>query len=252
MKNIGSTLKQLREKNGFTRREVAEKLTQYGFNISDKTIYGYESGRSSANADMFLALCKVYKCTDILNTFEDTTNEVLFTNSEWEFMKQYHDLDVSGKDALSIALGREKSRIASITKKDQRIAELEARLIPRYFMSYYQRLASAGTGEYLFEDIPTDTIEVPANETSEQADFVIGVTGDSMEPTYHDGDKVYVRKQPTVEVGEIGIFIRDNECLIKEAGEKGLISHNKKYPVIPGAENIQCVGKVLGKINDKM
>ena len=58
MKNIGDTLKKLREENGMTRKEAAEKLKALGIDISDKTLYGYESGRNSANADMFLSLCK--------------------------------------------------------------------------------------------------------------------------------------------------------------------------------------------------
>ena len=115
-------------------------------------------------------------------------------------------------------------------------------------MAYYHELASAGTGEYIFADLPTDTIEVPVNELSEKADFVIGVKGDSMEPTFHDGDKVYVEKMQVVEIGDIGIFMVNGECFIKETGENGLISHNPKYDEIPGTETIQCIGKVLGKV----
>lgn len=117
----------------------------------------------------------------------------------------------------------------------------------RFTYSYYQRLASAGTGEYIFTDIPTDTIEA---SYMEHADFIIGVNGDSMEPTYYNGDKVYVEKRQIVEIGEIGIFMVNNECFIKEAGRDGLISHNKKYNLIPGSEHIICVGKVLGKVED--
>ena len=95
------------------------------------------------------------------------------------------------------------------------------------YKNYYQHLASAGTGEYIFDDVPTDTLEVPVNELSERADFIIGVNGNSMEPTYYDGDKVYVEKCQVVETGDIGIFMVNNECFIKEAGENGLISHNK-------------------------
>ncbi len=49
--------------------------------------------------------------------------------------------------------------------------------------------------------------------------------------------------------GEIGIFMVNNECYIKEVGEDGLLSHNPKYKTIPGAEDIHCIGKVLGKVD---
>lgn len=67
--SIGEKLKSLRENNGMTRKEVADKLKEFNIDISDKTLYGYESDRNSANADMFLALCKIYKCGNIMAAF---------------------------------------------------------------------------------------------------------------------------------------------------------------------------------------
>ena len=115
-------------------------------------------------------------------------------------------------------------------------------------MTYYQKLASAGTGEYLFDDVPTDTIEVPYNELSAQADFVIGVNGDSMEPDYYDGEKVYVRKTDDLSVGKVGIFVQGSECFIKEKGTDCLISRNKDYPDIIPASDMQLIGEVIGKL----
>lgn len=37
-------------------------------------------------------------------------------------------------------------------------------------------------------------IGVPLDDISRQADFIIGITGDSMEPSFKDGDLVYVEK----------------------------------------------------------
>ena len=157
-------------------------------------------------------------------------SEALKRISELSLIPDYQALDIPQSDMLSNIIEFEPVR-------DTR----------RSTYTYYQRLASAGTGEYIFDDVPTDTIEAPYME---YADFIIGVNGDSMEPTYYDGDKVYVEKRQVVEVGEIGIFMVNNECFIKEAGSDGLISHNKKYRMIPGSEHIICVGKVLGKVKE--
>lgn len=54
-----------------------------------------------------------------------------------------------------------------------------------------------------------------------------------------------------LEIGDIGIFMINNECFIKEVGEDGLISHNPKYDIISGNENIECIGKVLGKVTEE-
>ena len=75
-----------------------------------------------------------------------------------------------------------------------------------------------------------------------------------MEPTYQDGDIVLVKKTEELFPGDIGIFIRGNECYIKELGSNRLISHNpdkETYPDIPADERDICaVGKVIGKVDD--
>lgn len=71
-----------------------------------------------------------------------------------------------------------------------------------------------------------------------------------MEPVFHDGDKLYVRLQPAVEVGEYGIFIIDGSGYVKEYAEDRLISLNPDYADICPDESSECkcVGKVLGKV----
>lgn len=124
--NIGDTLKKLRENNNMTRKEAADKLRDLGIDISDKTLYGYESGRNSANADMFLALCQIYKCKNIMETFSDTVDDVLFTNIEWNMIEKYRILDSYGQETVNIVLDRESSRSTTVQEQQDRIAELEA------------------------------------------------------------------------------------------------------------------------------
>ena len=72
--------------------------------------------------------------------------------------------------------------------------------------------------------------------------------GDSMEPTYHDGDKVFVEKCDSVDVGEVGIFVVNGGVYIKELGNNCLISHNEEYKPIRIVENdsVYCCGRVIG------
>lgn len=167
---------------------------------------------------------------------------------EMQHIKKYRQLDAKGQQHVTSILDWELERTQAAQEQTDRIAELENNTCPRYFMTYYQKLASAGTGEYLFDDVPTDTIEVPCNELSAQADFVIGVNGDSMEPDYYDGEKVYVRKTDDLSVGKVGIFVQGSECFIKEKGTDCLISRNKDYPDIIPASDMQLIGEVIGKL----
>lgn len=71
-----------------------------------------------------------------------------------------------------------------------------------------------------------------------------------MEPTYYDGDMLFVRAQERVELGDIGLFTQGPNLYIKESGPVGLISHNRdQYPdPITGTEDepIRAQGKILG------
>ena len=110
----------------------------------------------------------------------------------------------------------------------------------------YPKLASAGTGEYLFDDIPTNTIKIDSREYP-KGDYAIQVNGDSMEPTYYDGDTLIVERNAIPAEGQVGIFIVDGRGYVKRMGNGELLSDNKAYESIVG-EYGKCLGKVLGKL----
>lgn len=230
--NISILLKQLRKTSSFSANDVVKQLKEYGIDISAKTLYGYESGLSMPNADIFIALCRIYKCENPLDIYGSSA----INSKEANLLDKYRDLDDHGRELVDLVLDKEHDRCIAM---EDRPAALR-------IYTYMRKIAAAGNGFY-FDDIPTETIEAPYMEG---ADFIIGVSGDSMEPTYHDGDLLYVQKSHLVRTGEIGIFMINNECFVKEAGEDGLISHNRgKYDPIPGNESVQCVGRVLGKVD---
>ena len=69
-----------------------------------------------------------------------------------------------------------------------------------------------------------------------------------MEPDYHDGEDLYVKKTNHIHYGEVGIFTINNECFLKEYGKDGLISRNPNYDNILGNEDVLLIGKVIGKV----
>ena len=78
-----------------------------------------------------------------------------------------------------------------------------------------------------------------------------------MEPEYFDQDIVFVRQQPVLTDGDIGIFVLNGEGYLKqfEIMDDGysLISLNNKYPDMRITEgcDFRIVGKVLGKWSDR-
>lgn len=94
-------------------------------------------------------------------------------------------------------------------------------------------------------------VDVPA---SLHASFVLRCQGDSMAPSILDGDLVYIRKQPTVENGEMAAVRIGGEATLKrvQAAPDRLVLRpdNHDYPVqvYTGAEleDVAVEGKVVG------
>lgn len=162
-------------------------------------------------------------------------------DDEMNHIKKYRTLDNYGKKQVDNVLQNEYDRV-----KEQSMEIAEETTPYLFTKTEYLTGLSAGTGLFVFDDVPTQTTEVP--EKYKDADFVIGVSGDSMEPTYYDGDKVAVKKLPSVNIGEIGVFMINGDGYIKELGNNVLISHNKKYKDIIIDKDTLCIGKVLGKL----
>lgn len=230
---FGEKIRNARKIKNFTQKQLAEKIGAKHNSISD-----WENNKNKPDPDTIELLCGILELTP---NYLLAASPSEFSPVEKLLIERYRLLDDFGKNHIDYELNRELDRMKQI----KNLSELHyASTTPLRIYTYMHKLASAGIGFY-FDDIPTETIEAPYVDG---ADFIIGVNGDSMKPTYCDGDMVYVRKQQIVSTGEIGIFMFNNQCLIKEAGEEGLISHNPEYKFIPGSENIICIGKVLGKV----
>lgn len=109
---------------------------------------------------------------------------------------------------------------------------------------------SAGTGEFLTDET-CEEIELPIEQIPTEADFCLSVNGDSMEPTFHNGEYVFVKKQLDIFSGKIGVAILNGEAFLKriwfENGDVKLESLNKKYKDIIVTENdeFRIIGKVV-------
>lgn len=110
-----------------------------------------------------------------------------------------------------------------------------------------QQPASAGTGCYLGIE-GFDEQRVPQTSTTERADFGVPISGDSMEPQFHDGDIALVSFEP-VQAGDIAVVIMDGEGFIKRIGDGELLSLNDEYDPIPMDDSIRISGKVIGSIS---
>ena len=120
-------------------------------------------------------------------------------------------------------------------------------VIQLYSYDYYDHPASAGTGQYL-NDIRVEQIELPVDV---DADFVIPIKGDSMEPDYHDGDLVFIQTSVDLNNGVIGVFNYNGDAFIKQLvidkDQAYLHSLNPAYkdmPITPDTD-FRIIGEVV-------
>ena len=106
---------------------------------------------------------------------------------------------------------------------------------------------------YFLVDGPKETVRIDESILPEDTTFGVRISGDSMEPEFHDGQIAWVLQQESVANGEIGIFALNGEAYIKKLQNDkdgiSLISLNEKYVPIKVGENdrLDIFGKVLGK-----
>lgn len=126
-------------------------------------------------------------------------------------------------------------------------------VIQLYSYDYYDHPASAGTGQYL-NDVRVERIELPVDI---DADFVIPIKGDSMEPDYHDGDLVFIQTSVELNDGVIGVFNYNGDAYIKQLvidkDQAYLHSLNPAYkdmPITPDTD-FRIIGEVVDLYREK-
>ena len=175
-------------------------------------------------------------------------------------LEKYRALDAHGARVCDFILEEEYLRCATVSRnvrveipetifraKAPSSAKARMRKIP-----FFADRVSAGVGVHLETNDATE-ISVVENEKTKRADFALRVSGDSMEPRFHDGDILLVENTPEIAVGELGIFICDGEGYFKKFGGDCLISLNKAYAPIPLSSfgSFSCRGTVIGTLRSR-
>lgn len=243
---FGEKIKEARKQKNLTQKQLADLIGAAHNSISD-----WENNKNKPDPDTIELLCGVLKITPnyLLASSEDD-----FSPKEKLLIKKYRlisEYSTEGINVVETVLNREYSLAENLKKQNEQIQKMDVEvaeeIIPKRILAYYGKIAAAGKS-YGFEDVTAGTIECPLTDESQRADYVIGVSGNSMEPTFYDGDIVYVKKDSHLKIGEIGIFQKDNGIYIKEVGKEGLISHNPDYKPMTEENTVVCLGKVIGKV----
>ena len=72
---MAEKLKELRINKNLEIRDVLILLKKEGFEVSEEEMHKYEVDEKDLDADIFLALCRIYGCDDIMETFKETLKD---------------------------------------------------------------------------------------------------------------------------------------------------------------------------------
>lgn len=215
--------------------------------IPASTLTGYVKGTSlpiPGNVQKIADYFGVLKSTlDPRFASEDSSIEIAPTTSQIQSI--YDQLEPPGQ--RKVITYAEKLRDEQEERRKAKKSEVSEKVVQLYGYDYYDHAASAGTGQYL-NDVRVERIELPIDV---EADFVIPIKGDSMEPDYHDGDLVFIQTSVDLNDGVIGVFNYNGEAYIKQlvidTEQSYLHSLNPAYkdmPITPETD-FRIIGEVV-------
>ncbi|KGF32466.1 hypothetical protein HMPREF2134_10480 [Peptoniphilus lacrimalis DNF00528] len=241
-KYIGNQIKTFRKSAGFTQDELAKRL-----NTTKQTISRYEKGDRKANQDMLFELCDIFGVS--IDDFFPSQNETLQSPTTSPIQTIYDQLHQPRQAKVLTYAERQLKEQNEEETKENEVSEF----IQLYSYDYYDHPASAGTGQYL-NDVRVERIELPVDI---DADFVIPIKGDSMEPEYHDGDLIFIQTSVDLNNGVIGVFNYNGDAYIKQLvidkEQAYLHSLNPAYkdmPITPETD-FRIIGEVVDIYREK-
>lgn len=235
-----------RKRSGMTQQELSEFLAQFGVSISKAAAAKWETGETVPNAYQLMDISAALGMDECMRNFSKKSVSLLNEDEEKKVMDYRSDLIASGKYRPM------QKRTTAIRYIEILISTLAA---------------SAGTGAFLDEG-NFEMVSFPEKSVPKGADFGVRVSGNSMEPVYHDGQIVWVQECDSIGIDEVGIFILNVEGYIKSYDEQEpdediqeeyvdtygvlhaqpvLVSFNKAYAprVISPHSEFRFVGRVL-------
>ena len=267
-------IKEIKSARKMTNDELAERTGIPGGTLA-KILAGISESPKLCN---IVAICEALNCSldYIMYGVEENKNNYTLDEDEIEMIERYRTLDERGRESVVALIEHESTYTAPRTvsratqHRTARVLEaptLSDRLAAAYAMNdngigritlqLYDLPVSAGAGVMVGfqskDDEYADTITVRENSKTREADYALRISGNSMEPRYHDGDILLVQECETLEFGELGIFILDGNGFFKVYGGDRLYSLNEEYGdiLLKDFEEARIAGRVIGKLRKR-
>ena len=232
---FGQKLKEHRKKQTLSQQGLADMMK-----VTRNTIINWESDKSKPDYSLIPELCSLLG----IQLYE------LFGMEPESGLSATEERVITNMRSLSPSNRRIVDKIVStMLAEESMIREKELKQDFRLILVRPGNVA-AGIGAFVPDDPPTYTF-LRRNSISDQADGIVRVNGDSMEPVYHSGDYVYYKKTSSPLSGEDVIVDTDDGAVIKRVNhDMTLFSVNPNIPYPSKNESNMLIvrGLVLGTV----
>ncbi|HEM4291717.1 TPA: helix-turn-helix transcriptional regulator [Streptococcus suis] len=234
---IGQRIKDFRLSRNMTQKELAKRI-----GMGDTTIANYEKGFRSPKKDTLFDLADVFGVSidDLFPQRTPTAPNSLVEQISDKVVQLHQDRQ---KNVLSYATEQLDEQERASTISDKTIDLYDAR--KRISLPVPGKV-SAGTGYWQEDDYDT-MVSFYADDIPDQKDFdtIAIAVGHSMEPKIKNGDFLFIKFTPTVDLNKIGIFQVDGENYVKKLKSDCLESLNPDYDNIQFTEDMRTIGEVV-------
>ena len=275
--NYIDRIKQLKSEQKITNDRLSE-MTGIPLGTLSKILAGISDSPKLANI-VAIANALGTSLDYLVSGIPQNRHNYTLEPEEIALIEDFRALDRYGRSLCHLVIEKEAERVresegshpskqTAKTEKQAKTGEKTAKILSASFgapqtgelasvgakrrVLLYDLPVSAGPGVYL-DDETAEEIHIPDNEKTRTADFALRISGNSMEPKYHDGDILLIENTDSVEIGELGIFILDGNGYFKKFGGDCLISLNPEYGDILLKEYAEavCCGRAVGKLKRK-
>lgn len=236
---FSTNLKRLRKEHHLSQDQLAQELNnKYDTRVSKSMISRWERGSTDPQMKYVRMIADFFNLSTDLVDGKNSDTDQLKINELTDIYKRLNN--------------NRQHKVISYASMQLREQESPAALKDTSVV-YLSGYVSAGYGEYLIGDDPkNDPVEVSGHVPN--YDIAVKVNGDSMEPTFTDGQILYVKKVADPSLlwnGQFVIARIGDEAYVKkfhkEKDQIKLISLNPKYKdiVIKPDDDFAVIGTVI-------
>ncbi len=232
---FSEVMKIYRKKARLSQQELAERM-----NVTRNTIVNWETDKSKPD----------YSCIPLLCSLLNIPLHKLFNMDSGSGLSDREENLISNYRLLSPMNRNVADKMLNLMVDEEFSARQNVLREGTIFVEIRPAAVAAGSGVDVMDAAPSYTF-LRKNSINAGADGIVRVSGDSMEPVYHDGDFVcYVNAEDALPGADV-IVDTDDGAVIKRLGkDRALYSVNPDRPYGEKTEDnlLRIRGRVLGVV----